>query len=105
MITERARFNGFQDFLGKDFTQWAQMLQIPAPAQPWISLSNPKLTNGRCATEANFVTGVNYSILRSTNLIDWTTLSGSVLKTNGFTLSITDSSPPPTDSFYKELRN
>jgi hypothetical protein len=105
MNTERTRFNGFQDFLGKNFTDWAQMLQIPAPVQPRIFLSNAKHANGRFTAEANLISGATHSILRSINLIDWTILSGSALKTNGFTLNITDPTPPPTNSFYRLLLN
>src|SRR4029079_19734240 len=40
---ERDRFHAFQDFVAKDFSQWAGLLQIEAPAQPLIFISSSTL--------------------------------------------------------------
>jgi DNA-binding beta-propeller fold protein YncE len=45
--TERARHNGFQDFANRDFSQWAQILQVPAPTTPRVNISDiGRPTNG-----------------------------------------------------------
>jgi hypothetical protein len=104
LVTEHARFNGFQDFVNKDFNQWAQMLQIPVPTNAWIHLSSAaRQTNGHFAAQANYISGLNYSFSRSHNLSNWSAVTSLKLITNGLTLGLTDTNPPATNSFYRAV--
>jgi hypothetical protein len=103
MDTERARFNGFQDFVGKDFSQWAQMLLIPAPTNAWIYISGVGLTNGQFTAEANAVDGWNVSLWRASDLTpkSWEPVPGAKIETNGYTLRLTDTNAAPPRRFYQ----
>lgn len=101
MTAERDRFHGFQDFVGKNFNQWAEMLQIPVPTAPFIAFSHPRLDRNGFQAEANHVPGVNYSLLRSANLQDWLPAPGATIKTNQSTLNIADPNPPAAGGYYR----
>lgn len=101
--TERTRFHGFQDFVGKDFSQWAALLQIPGPTNAFIHISNMGFTNGQFSTEANLVTGRTVSLWRASDLAlkDWAPASGALVETNGYTLHFTDIAPSSQRHFYQ----
>jgi len=101
MSAERARFNGFQDFVGRNFAQWGEMLQLPVPSAPVITITKAVLGKGGFTAEANLVPGMRYSLFRSVDLNDWTPLPPSTLKTNGFFLDINDPAPTGNDAFYQ----
>ncbi|MBI3415044.1 MAG: hypothetical protein HY043_06940 [Verrucomicrobia bacterium] len=101
LINERARFNNFQDFTGKNLADWAQMLGLPVPSQPSIHLSQPRRSSEGFSVEANYIGGLGYSLLTSLNLADWIPANGVRLLTNGLTLSLTDTNPPSPTTFYK----
>ena len=101
--TERARFHDFQDFVGANFSQWAQMLEIPAPTNAWMHISSAGFTNGQFSVEANAVEGWNVSLWRASDLAlqDWAPVPGLRIETNGYTLRLTATNPPPPRRFYQ----
>jgi hypothetical protein len=101
METERSRFHNFQDFIGKDFSQWAGMLQIPSPTQAWIYLSSPKLRTNQFTLEANFVTNSPMYLWRTTDLTNWVPATGVQMQTNGFTLQLQDTNPIGSPKAYQ----
>jgi hypothetical protein len=101
METERSRFHGFQDFVGKNFSQWAGLLQIPAPTQPWIFLSRPKLTNRVFSVEANEVLGRSLRLWRSPDLKQWTPVIPTRSITREYTVELSDTNAPPPPLFYR----
>lgn len=101
LIQEQARFHGFQDFVGKNLNQWAEMLSIAVPTQPLLKLSNPTLSGGFFSTDANHTAGMKYSLIRSDNLQGWVVVPGARFEINGLTLRVTDTNPPVPNSFYR----
>ena len=100
--TERARHNGFQDFANRDFSQWAQILQVPAPTNPRVNISNiGRPANGMLSLEANAVEGADLVLWGSPDLINWSPVPGAVRQTDGFTLWLTDPSPSNLRRFYR----
>ncbi|KAF0174482.1 MAG: outer membrane adhesin-like protein, partial [Limisphaerales bacterium] len=100
--TERTRFNGFQDFVGRDFSQWAAMLQVPAPTKPRVNISDiGRPTNGMLSLEANLVEGADVALWGSPDLINWSPVPGAVRQTNGFSLWLTDPNPSNLRRFYR----
>ncbi|MBI5388741.1 MAG: hypothetical protein HZA90_29110 [Verrucomicrobia bacterium] len=101
--SERARFHGFQDFVDQDFSQWAQRLQIPAPTNAWMHISSIGFTKGQLSLEANAVNGWNVSLWRASDLTlkNWEPVPGTQMETNGYTLRLTDTNPPPPQRFYQ----
>jgi hypothetical protein len=101
MEAERSRFHGFQDFVGKNFAQWGEMLQIPVPSAPAVLITGARSSATRFDAEANIISGMSYTLFRSTNLVDWSALPATTLTTNGFFLNISDSTSSETERFYK----
>lgn len=100
--TERTRFNGFQDFVGRDFSQWAQMLQVPAPTKPRMNISDiGRPTNGTLRLEANLVEGADVVLWGSPDLKNWSPVPGAQRQTNGYSLWLTDPSPTQLRRFYR----
>jgi hypothetical protein len=100
--TERARHNGFQDFANRDFSQWAQILQVPAPTTPRVNISDiGRPTNGTLRLEANLVEGAEVVLWGSPDLINWSPVPGAVRQTNGFNLLWTDPNPSNLRRFYR----
>jgi hypothetical protein len=100
---ERARFHGFQDFVGQDFSQWAQMLAIPAPTNAWIHISDVGYANRQFRLDANAVEGWNLSLWRASDLTfkDWAPVPGTLMETNGYTFQFTDTNAAPPRRFYQ----
>ncbi|HEY6169107.1 MAG TPA: hypothetical protein VI454_13780, partial [Verrucomicrobiae bacterium] len=102
LMNERARFNNFQDFVGKNFSQWATLLQIPVPTKPWIFLSSPQVgTNGRFSMEANVVTNFVLFPWQTSDLTNWQPASNLLMQTNGYTLALTNTNAAPPYLFYQ----
>jgi hypothetical protein len=99
--TERSRFNGFQDFVGRDFSQWAGMLQVPSPTDPRVQISKVSSSNGQLSLEANAVDGWDVVLWGTTDLKNWSPVPGAVRQTNGFSLWLTDPNPTQVRRFYR----
>ncbi|MBI3870128.1 MAG: hypothetical protein HY299_16515 [Verrucomicrobia bacterium] len=65
LTAERARFDGFQAFVGKSFSEWAALLQVPAPEKPFLQAFHPLRAPGRFRVQANSIPGLAYSLWRS----------------------------------------
>jgi len=100
---ERARFNGFQDFVGKDFAEWGQMLAWGAPTEPFIQLSNPRRDAGRFTTEANRIPGLDYSLQRARTLPApfWEPVTNAEIRLGEFDLELTDPAATNALMFYR----
>jgi hypothetical protein len=104
LIAERGRFNYFQDFTNKNFIQWAQMLQITVPTNAFIRLSTPSRTNGQFVAQANYASGLQYSLDRSVDFTNWfpvTTLK--IVTNNNLSITLTDTNSPSSNTFYRAV--
>ena len=101
--SERARFNGFQNFVGKDFSQWAEMLKIPAPTKPWILASSPRFANSQFSVEANYVEGWDYSLWKSSDVVKPISepVVAAKVQVDGYTVTLTDPTPSAANVFYQ----
>jgi len=100
---ERAAFRGFQEFVGKDFNQWAQMLGVAVPSEPFIFISQTRRQNGQLTIEANAVEGHILSLWRSLSLapIDWQPVPGAAIVEEGYSATFTDPAPPAGQAYYQ----
>jgi hypothetical protein len=105
LMNERGRFNGFQGFAGKDFSQWAGMLQLSAPNTPWLYLSSPRLDNGHFIVEANMVPGQQLSLWRTADLVTWEPVPNAQIQIEGAGATLTDPAPAPQKLFYQVRGN
>ncbi len=101
--TERARFNGFQAFVGKNFSEWAGLLQVPVPTQPYIQAFNPTKQQGRFTVAANYILGLAYSLWKSANpgSAAWTQVPDASVQLNADGVELTDTNASPAALFYK----
>jgi len=63
--TERARFDGLQDFAGANFAEWAGMLGVKTPAGPHLRAFGAGWSGGIFRVGANAVAGLGYSLWKS----------------------------------------
>ncbi len=101
---ERARFNNFQDFVNKDFSQWAGLLEIPAPTQPWIFISRATREGGRVTVECNDIPGTDLTLWRSGNLSSWEQVLNPEVSRSINTIRFVDPAPPAGSVFYQIRR-
>jgi len=104
LLQEQGRFNAFQQFVNKEFLQWAGLLGVPAPTQPRIQISSVTWTANRFSFEINDVGGGSISLWRSADLTDWAVVSNGGLLQSDFTLRFADPTPPPERAFYQIRR-
>lgn len=76
---------------------------LPKPTNAWIYLSGASHRPGEFSAEANYTAGLSYSAVRSHNFASWSPVNTLQLQTNGLTLTIRDTNPPSTNSFYRVL--
>lgn len=100
---KRVAFNGLQDFVGKDFTQWAEMLGVAVPSEPFILVSSPRRENGKFTVEANTVAGQTLSLWRNVTLLpgDWQPVLDAEVNEHTYSATFTDPAPPSGQSFYQ----
>ncbi|MBK8001620.1 MAG: hypothetical protein IPK15_23685 [Verrucomicrobia bacterium] len=101
---ERARFNNFEDFVNKDFSQWAGLLEIPAPTQPWIFISSATREGGRITVECNDIPGTDLTLWRSGNLSSWEQVLNPEVSRSTHTIRFIDPAPPAGSVFYQIRR-
>jgi hypothetical protein len=100
---QRARFHNFQDFVGKNFADWAELLSIPAPTQPYIFTSAAALRNGQFSLEANYVSGLEFSLWRTPDLPVpvWKQVPNQAVSIGALNVILVDPTPPSTTTFYQ----
>lgn len=101
--SERARFNGFQEFVGKNFPEWADMLQVTVPAQPFIQVFSPSQQQGRFSVAANYIRGLAYSLWKSANpgSAAWEPVPSASVQLSADGVELTDPDAASTQLFYK----
>jgi hypothetical protein len=100
---ERARFHGLQDFVGRSFADWGEMLGLGTPDSPFITVSSPRLESAAFHVEANRVNGLAYSLWRRNPDPDaaWEPVPNGLLRTADSTIQLTDPAPPATPRLYQ----
>jgi hypothetical protein len=101
---ESARFGDLQDFVGKDFSQWASMLGLPVPTAPVIHFSNPVWTNGQFSAEANAFPELEYSLWSAPDphASTWQPLTNVLLQFDGYTVNVVDpDAASASNKFYR----
>ncbi|MCI0538867.1 MAG: hypothetical protein L0Z50_26980 [Verrucomicrobiales bacterium] len=103
IATERARFNGLQDFAGRSFGEWGRKLGWGTPASPFITLSSPRREAGRFSVEANYVAGMEYVLQRASALrsVLWEPVTNSMLKLDQFKIELTDPTAGNGSLYYR----
>jgi len=103
METERARFDGFDEFVDKNFSEWADLLEVPAPTQPYIHVFNKTKQSGRFIMQANYLPELEYSLWKSSDLGNpiWEPASGAIVEVSPWGIQLTDTNVSPTYLFYK----
>jgi hypothetical protein len=104
LLEEQTRYNGFQQFVDKDFSQWAGLLEIKVPVEPWVHLSGANMDEARFTLTVNEVTGVDLSLWRTADLQTWEPVPNVDILRRDFTLWFTDPAPYPGKGFYEFRR-
>lgn len=98
---EHENYGRFQAFVNHDFTRWADLLSLPTPTQPHIHISSAIRTGSRFSVEINDVSGVDFSLWRSSDLSVWQLVPSVEVFRDGFTLRLTDPAVTPGGAFYQ----
>ena len=103
MESQQARFFNFTAFTDKDFTQWANLIQVPAPTQPLLYVSASGMRDGVFFAQANDVPGLAFSLWRSPEIGPpaWVRVDSARITRNGFTATLSDMDAPPQRVFYQ----
>ncbi|MCC7375474.1 MAG: hypothetical protein IT581_12535 [Verrucomicrobiales bacterium] len=101
--TERARFHGLQDFVGRTFAEWGQSLGINAPENPFVTVSSPRLAADGFHVQANRVDGLEYSLWRRSATTGglWEKVANAGLQWLDATLHLLDPTPDTGTQFYQ----
>jgi len=101
--TERARFDGFQDFAGKNFAEWATLLGVRAPETPHLQAFDPVWQAGRFTVGANHVLGRAYTLWKraGTAAAAWSLVIDAVQRDAADGVELTDPNAAPTQSYYR----
>jgi hypothetical protein len=97
---EQARFDNFRMFQDRSFNDWAGLLGIRVPFQPYLHISLMKREASKFQLALNDVPGLDLSLWRSIDLQTWTQVTDAELERNGSTLIFTDLAPPAGQTFY-----
>ena len=101
--TERTRLHGLQDFVDKDFNQWADLLAVSVPTNVWIHLTQPARSNNQFSLQANGTDGFNYSLWRRPDVAtgSWEEVTNAQVGLTGFTLFLTDPESAGPRRYYQ----
>ncbi|HAB18071.1 MAG TPA: hypothetical protein DCE44_16680, partial [Verrucomicrobiales bacterium] len=96
LVAEQTRFHNFTDFVGKNFDQWAALLQFPntatTPAEFRILATS--FIGGRLSVKVAAQTGVRFVLQRVSNLNSptWSDVPNYSTETTGSEVTLTDPS-------------
>jgi len=96
-----AGLNGDREDGADGSETWFRVDTRPWPADVTLSGVNVSVAQGQCTFRWNSQTGARYTVLRSSNLTDWTAIR--TVDSTGTATSFTDDlgSPPPAVRFYR----
>ncbi len=97
---EQARFDNFRMFQNRTFNEWAGLLGIHVPFQPYLHISLMHREATKFHVALNDIPGVNLSLWRSLDLLTWTQVTNAEIQRDGTTLIFTDPTPPAGQAFY-----
>ncbi|MBL9168135.1 MAG: hypothetical protein JNN07_10375 [Verrucomicrobiales bacterium] len=97
---EQVRFDNFRMFQDRSFEDWAGLLGIRVPFEPFLHISLMQREATRFQLGLNDVPGIELSLWRSLDLQTWTQVTDAELERNGSTLIFTDPAPPAGQTFY-----
>ncbi|MBM3878276.1 MAG: hypothetical protein FJ387_00900 [Verrucomicrobia bacterium] len=100
---ELNRFNALDDFTGKTFAEWGQLLGVNAPAQPFLAVSGAVLQAGALTLEANALSDVSYSLWRTAQLapVLWVPVLDASVRVEEAAVFLTDPNPGASSAFYQ----
>lgn len=103
LAAERTRLDGFQDFAGRTFGDWGQLLAIGVPASPFLTLSSPQRTNQVFFAEANRVEGLAYTLQRSPPVspLNWTDVTNASIRLFDYRVELTDTNAAGVSWMYR----
>ena len=97
---EQARFDNFRMFQNRTFNEWAGLLGIHVPFQPYLHISLMRREATKFHVALNDVAELELSLWRSVDLQTWTQVTNAEIQRDGTTLIFTDPSPPAGQAFY-----
>ena len=97
---EQARFDNFRLFQDRNFTEWAGLLGVRVPFQPYLHISLMQREATKFHLALNDVPGAELSLWRSLDLQTWTQVTNAEIQRDGATLIFTDPAPPAGQAFY-----
>ena len=104
---QAAMFNGLDDFVGKNFNEWAQMLDLD-PEKVTIMARNSGFIDGKFSISTDAVPGLNYRLWQSTNLQadDWVEVTDAEKTEEGLKVTLIDPTPDlSSDRIFYRLTN
>ncbi|MBL9134374.1 MAG: hypothetical protein JNK85_00835, partial [Verrucomicrobiales bacterium] len=101
--TERARYHGLQDFVGRTFAEWGNRMGINAPETPFVTASSPRLTADGFHVQANRVEGLDYSLWRRSPSSGglWEKVADAGLRWLEATVQLFDPKPDSNERLYQ----
>ncbi|MBI3867566.1 MAG: hypothetical protein HY299_03460 [Verrucomicrobia bacterium] len=105
LMSERERFHGFTDFVGKNMDEWAQLLQIVNSSAPKLQITDSSSSEqGFAVTVARLVDlGYSYALFRKTDVEaeTWTPVDNATQTITPDKVVLMDPTPPSDHAFYQ----
>lgn len=98
---EQARFDNFQLFQDVTFSEWAGLLGIRVPFQPYLHISLMQREPTKFHLALNDVPGLDFSLWRSEDLKTWGRVTNATFERDGVAIIFTDPTPPAGAAFYQ----
>lgn len=102
--TERARFHGFQDFVGKDMNGWAELLAVPSTAPvEGVRILSAQYSQGGVTLIIDAASDLPVRLERAASLAPgtWLAVPNAVEVATAGQRRLTDPSPLPGAAFYR----
>ncbi|MBL9171047.1 MAG: hypothetical protein JNN07_25165 [Verrucomicrobiales bacterium] len=103
LLSERARFHGFDDFIGKNMDDWAALLQIPSTAPNRLQILKAAFGGDGFFVTLTPQPGSNYTLVRKSDVegATWTRVANQSQRTVADQLVLNDPQPPNGRAFYR----
>ncbi|MBE0540794.1 MAG: hypothetical protein IH623_05355 [Verrucomicrobia bacterium] len=98
---EQARFDNFQRFQNVTISEWAGLLGIRVPFQPYLHISLMRREPTEFSLALNDVPGLDLSLWRSLDLKTWGRVTNATFERDGVAIIFTDPTPPAGAAFYQ----
>ncbi|MCC7377563.1 MAG: putative Ig domain-containing protein [Verrucomicrobiales bacterium] len=106
LIAERDRFHGFEDFVGRTFDQWAELLRFPttSPSNGSLRIVASERVAAGFVVSVEAMTHTTFRLERADRVADpkaWVPVANATINTEAGRVRLMDPAPPAGPTFYR----